>query len=157
MYGAEAVKNAYKSPSDERARLKSSVWRRVFAILLVYFVVLVYHDLNVANSLNIMQMFGERLLNYLYRDTSFGARIDSSLSHENKRRILCILMAISGVISHIGCFYFIIDYHFGVWIVHLAWHLWRRFSSFDRLMSFMQRCSFSRYWSFIPFAKFLST
>ncbi|KAL5112220.1 Origin recognition complex subunit 4 [Taenia crassiceps] len=102
---------------------KVSAYRRIQAGVLAFLFVLLFHSLNLENtiwvSINLTQSSLEQLFKWIYRSTRFGMVLQARLSQNTSRRLAGILCSISAMFSSVGFFFFYLGFDSGIWIFYL--------------------------------------
>ncbi|CAH8470451.1 unnamed protein product [Heterobilharzia americana] len=100
--------------------------KTVLALTLSYSFVLLYHGIDKTNiiwlSSNLLLLFSERLVKWIYQSTKFGLELRCQLSVEWIRRLSLLLCAISGIFSVLGNLYFLLGFkaahQLSVWLAN---------------------------------------
>nr|CAH8829525.1 unnamed protein product [Trichobilharzia regenti] len=100
--------------------------KTVLALILSYLFVLLYHGIDQTNMIwlfcNLLVLFSERLVKWVYLYTDFGSELRHHLSTEWIRRLSLLLCALSGIFSVLGNFYFLIGFRaahqLSKWVVY---------------------------------------
>lgn len=102
---------------------KSLAYRRIQAGVLAFLFVLLFHSLNLENTIwvtiNLVQNFIEQLVKWIYRSTAIGLALQARLSQNANRRLTGVLCSISAMFSSVGFFFFYLGFDSGIWIFYL--------------------------------------
>ncbi|KAK4472810.1 hypothetical protein MN116_004027 [Schistosoma mekongi] len=96
------------------------------ALTISYSFILLYHGIDKTNAIwlftNLLLLFSERSVKWVYRHTNFGSEIRYQLSDEWIRRLSLLLCATSGIFSALGNMYFLLGSkaanQLSMWLIH---------------------------------------